>query len=235
MKYTIIHIDDRAKNNILKIKNILSNFQYIDDIVFCDGNKDGPWHVLNNKGIMQDVWRPYDGRQFPPLPGELGVWVSNINIFEYVVKNKIDHILVLEDDAIIEKNFADLFNTYVKDLPLDFDFFALSYFLDQNSLTAETDIGSKNVHKSTNQYSNGVGMLYSLQGAKKILKLLQRTGLEYTSDCYIFHHAQTGMLNGYSLIKTNTPLVLHIESKIKSLIDPDNVRQTDNNLVKNVF
>jgi len=235
LKYTIIHVNDRAKTNMAKIKNILSSFQYVDDIKFCDGNKDGPWHIINNKGISQDAWSPYDGRTFPPLPGELGVWVSNINIFEYIVKNKIDQMLVLEDDAIIVDSFVDFFNTYTKDLPSDFDFFALSYFPDQNNFTTETDIGSKNIHKSKNQYSNGVAMLYSLQGAKKILKLLQRTGLEYTSDCYIFYNAQKNMLNGYSLIKTDKPLVMHIESKIKSLIDPDNIRQTNNNLVQSVF
>jgi GR25 family glycosyltransferase involved in LPS biosynthesis len=230
MNYTIIYVNDRALENRQKINSILCDFNYVDDIEFCNGNTSAPWHIIDNMGIRQDVWSPYDGRSFSPLPGELGIWVSTLNVFKYIVDNSIDKFLILEDDAILSENFVKYFEIAIKDLPEDFDFLSLSYFQDQNEIDSRTQIGSEHIHKSYNQYSNGVGMVYSLKGAKKVLKLLKRTGIEYTSDCYLFHYSQNNTLNGYSLIKKESPLVSHMHSKIKSLIDPENIRETDNDL-----
>ena len=91
MKYAIIHVNDRAIENININKKILNDFDYIDNIEYFNGNKGNAKDVLNHKRIKIESWSPYDGRQTLPLPGELGIWVSTINVWEYVVgKNKED-------------------------------------------------------------------------------------------------------------------------------------------------
>ena len=230
MKYTIVKIDDRAEKNIIDTKKILAKFEYIDNISFFDSRTHNPNDRLSSIGIRQDVWNPYDGRIFPPLPGELGVWISTINILEYIVLNKIDKILVLEDDAIISKKFIKLLDGCLGDLPDSFDFLSLSYPKEQNAFSDTTDIGSKNIHRSFNQYANATGMIYSLSGAQKILTLVKRIGIEYTSDCFIFKKSHEGYLNGYSIIPEQHYLIQHNPSAFKSLIDPDNLRETDNNI-----
>lgn len=224
MKYCIIHVNDRAKYEMDHNKNILKNFKYVDDIEFFDGNIGNAWDVLNHKGINQNVWNPYDGRNMPPLPGELGIWVSTINIFEYIVKNKIKQMLVLEDDIILQEDFIDKFNEIMKELPEDFDFLSLYYFNEHNQITDQTEIGLNNIHRSYTQFSAAQATLYSYFGAKKILKCIYRKGIEYTSDCFIFRQSLENLVNGYSIKKPNDFFLIHNYKKIKSLIDPNDKR-----------
>jgi GR25 family glycosyltransferase involved in LPS biosynthesis len=172
MKYTIIHVNDRAIENIEKNKSILSEFEYVSDIDFFNGNTGNAWDVINHIGIRQDVWLPYDGRTSPPLPGELGIWVSTINVLQYMIDNKIDQMLVLEDDVVLKSDFIKKLSNCLNELPKTFDFLSLYYFKDQNKVTEATDVGLKNIHKSYNQYSAAQATLYSFAGAKKILKLI---------------------------------------------------------------
>lgn len=226
MKYTIMHVNDRAKTNMDFNKNILKDFEYVSDIEFINGNTANAWDILNHMGIKTDVWNPYDGRTSSPLPGEYGVLVSTINLWQYIVDNKIESLLVLEDDIILQENFVENFNLFIKDLPTDFDFLSFYYFSEQNKVEDNTEIGSENIHKSNNQYSAAQCMLYSYHGAKKLLKLIKRKGMEYTNDCFIYNQAQLGLVNGYSIKKENSLFLKHDYKKIVSLIDPDNNRNT---------
>ena len=226
MKYTIMHVNDRAKENMDYNKNILKNFEYVNDIIFYNGNEGNGYDVLNHMGVNCDSWNPYDGRTTDPLPGEYGVWVSTINLWKHIVDNKIEKFLVLEDDIVLQENFVEKFNLCLKDLPEHFDFLSFYYFLGHNNVDDNTEIGSENIHKSNNQYSAGQCMLYSYSGAKKLLKLIKRKGLEYTSDCFIYNQVHCNILNGYSIKKENDFMLKHMYTEIKSLIDPYNSRNT---------
>jgi GR25 family glycosyltransferase involved in LPS biosynthesis len=227
MKYTIMHVNDRAKNNMDFNKKILKDFEYCDGIKFIDGNKENGWDILNHMGIKTNTWNPYDGRKTEPLPGEYGIWVSTINLWQYIVDNKIDKLLVLEDDVVLQENFVENFNLYLNELPNDFDFLSFYYFSGQNEVDDNTEIGLKYIHKSNNQYSAAQCMLYSYSCAQKLLKLIKRKGTEYTNDCFIYNQAHVGSVNGYSIKKGNNIFLKHDYKKIKSIIDPDNTRNTD--------
>jgi GR25 family glycosyltransferase involved in LPS biosynthesis len=221
-----MHIDSRAKESMEHNKDLLKEYACVNDIEFFNGNTGNAWDIINHYGIKQDVWAPYDGRSTPPLPGELGVWVSTINVWKYMVQNHIDCLLVLEDDVLLDKDFAKNLQLCVGDLPNNFDFLSLYYFEGHNWEDEGTDIGSKNIHKSTNQYSAGQATLYSLNGAKKLLRLVKRKGLEYTTDCFIFEQSRIGAVNGYSLKPNNVKFLEHQYKDIVSTIDPDNLRKT---------
>lgn len=227
MNYTIIHVNDRAKENMDHNKSILHEHTYVNDIDFFNGNIGNGWDVINHYGIKQDVWKPYDGRTTPPLPGELGIWVSTINVWKYMAQNHIDCLLVLEDDVLLDKDFAKNLQLCMKDLPEKFDFLSLYYFIGHNWEDEQTSIGSNYIHKSTNQYSAAQATIYSLNGARKLLKAVKRKGIEYTTDCFIFRQSSLGVVNGYSLRPNNLIMLSHQFDKITSLIDPDNTRNTD--------
>jgi GR25 family glycosyltransferase involved in LPS biosynthesis len=174
-------------------------------------------------GVNTSAWNPYDGRTLGPLPGEYGVWVSTILFFEYMIKNSIEEMILLEDDIILDYDFVDKFFKIKKDLPNSFDFLSMSFPLDQNKQTKKSSINSELIHKSINQYANGQATLYTLNCAKKILKLLKRKGLEYTSDCFIFKQSHLGLLEGYSIIP-NAISLIKSDTSVSSSIDPKNVR-----------
>lgn len=223
-----MHVNDRAKINMDNNKSILNSFEYVDDIDYFNGNTGNAWDVLNHRGIRLDVWDPYDGRSFPPLPGEYGVMVSTMNLWQYIVDNNIQKLLVLEDDIVLQDDFIEKFNKCMNDLPHDFDLFSLYYFLEQNWVDEDTEIGSEYIHKSNNQFSAAQALVYSFNGAKKLLKAFKRKGYEYTNDCFIYKQAHEGVINSYSIKKENNYFLKHDYQTIVSLIDPNNTRNTDN-------
>lgn len=222
-----MHVNDRAKGLMNYNKNILKDFEYVDDVVFFNGNLGNAWDVINHKGIRQDVWKPYDGRAFPPLPGELGVWVSTINVWEYIVDNKIDKMLVLEDDILLQDDFVNNLSLCLNDLGDDFDFLSLYYFDGQNQIDKDLFVQSEHVQKSHNQFSGGQAIVYTYSGAKKLFNLTLRKGIEYTTDCFIFRQSLENLVSGYSIKYKNTFFLKHEYKNIKSLIDPENIRNTD--------
>ena len=223
MKYTIMHVNDRAKENMSINKQILQDFEYVD-IKYFNGNTGNGWDILNDMKIPLDRWNPYDGRKSKPLPGEYGIWVSTIIFLEYIVKNNIDKLLVLEDDIILHKDFVKNFNKCISELPTNFSFLSFYSFDGHNELTEETDIGLNYIHRSWNQPSAMQATIYSLDGAKKILKAVKRKGIEYTNDCFIFEQSRTKVIHGYSVKKNKLKFLEHDYKNIKSLIDPDNFR-----------
>lgn len=226
MKYAIIHINDRCMDNINHNREVLSNWDYINDIQYFNGISGNAKDVLNHKKIKTDVWLPYDGRSTDPLPGEIGIWLTTLNIFQYISDNNIDELLVFEDDVLIDKDFIDNFNKCYSDLPKSYDFLSLYYFEGQNYTDERTLIESDYIHKSLNQYSGGQAILYSNKGAKKLLRAMKRKGLEYTSDCFIFKQSHIDVVEGYSLLPTSKQMVYHDNKNIKSTIDPENIRNT---------
>lgn len=226
MKYCIVHVNDRSIDKIDRNKNILKDFEYVDGIEFFNGNTGNGRDVLNHIGVNCDAWAPYDGRSMPALPGEYGVWVSLVNTWQYMIDNSIESLLVLEDDISLTKNFVSLLEDTLTDLPEGYDFLSLYYFNEQNEPNEELSIGSEKIQKANDQHSAGQATLYSLKGAKKFLKLLKRKGLEYTSDCFIFRQVKEGLVEGYSILGDREKFVSHEFSNIKSLIDPENIRDT---------
>jgi GR25 family glycosyltransferase involved in LPS biosynthesis len=224
MKYTIVHVNDRAKEQMNHNKKILKSFVYVNDIEFFNGNVGKALDVINHKGIRTDVWSPYDGRSFPPLPGEYGVWVSLINVWDYMIDKKIAKLLVLEDDVMLEKTAEDTISLLIKDLPENWDFLSLYCFEGHNQKNENTAINSEYIHKSINQPSAGQAIIYSNSGAQKLKRLVKRKGIEYTSDCFIFKQSSLGFLNGYSIVPGKAKVLTHDYDKIESLIDPNNLR-----------
>ena len=228
MKYTIMKVNNRSQANVNHNKKILKSFEYIEGIQFIDGNLIDASKILEGYGINIYAWKPYDGRTSLALPGEYGVMASTVNLWKHMADNKIDRLLVLEDDIILQNDFVEKLNKCLNDLPEDFDLLSLYYFLDQNWVDQNTEIGSDYIHKSNNQYSAAQAMVYSYSGAKKLIKLLKRKGYEYTNDCFIYKQAHEGLINSYSIKKENDYLLKHDHKNIKSLIDPDNFRNTEN-------
>jgi len=221
--YTIASINNNYNDNSLKTKNILKNFNHIKDIEFfngidCDGKK-----RLKEIGINVNKWMPYDGRKLDPLPGEYGAMITKINTLKYIIDNSLDNMLFLEDDIILDNNFYKKFFLCLKELPKNFDFLSLYYIDDQNYITSESDIKLRYIHRSINQYAGTQIMYYSKNGAKKILELLYKKGMEYTADCFIFKQCHLGLLNGYS-IKPETLVMGYQNTLFGSVIDPKNLR-----------
>lgn len=227
MKYTVVKVDNRSKINIEKNINILKEFEYVENIKFIDGRKEDAFKILKDYNISIDGWNPTDKRLvYNMLNTEAATWVSNINIYKYIISNNLKELLVIEDDVILDKDFIKNLKKVCKELSPKYDFISLFYFENQNNEDEISTLKIKYIQKSYNQKSGFQCMMFSNSGAKKILKYLEDNGIFYTNDCQVFEMAKIGLLNGYS-IRPNILNFCYNDTNIKSIIDPNNLRNNE--------
>jgi hypothetical protein len=126
--------------------------------------------------------------------GQLGIWYSVINALKVATTMPM---VTFEDDAILHPNFVPEFYARIAELPDDTDFFALFLPRDQDHVYTEEMSVSPMLCKAYQRYG-GVSMFYTVQGAKKIIRLLERDGLTDQYDDQLFKYVKAGELNGYT-------------------------------------
>lgn len=228
ISYSVMHISDRFQENILNTHKILEQIKCINDIEYVDGNKvDAERYIKEKYGLDFNNWNPTDNRkQHDPLPGEFGVWASCLNVYKYIVDNKIPYFLLIEDDFVLDLEFVFYLKTIIKEAPKDLDFLSLFSYGPHNDFSDKTDLNLRYIHKSHNQYSGFQAIIFSLEGAKKILSYLQKTGITYTNDCYVYELSRKQKINGYSIIRKSLNLG-KLDMSVDSEIDPQNQRGND--------
>lgn len=144
----------------LKKTNII-NYYFYDAI---DGNN---LNEYNFKIIP--MWFDYFKKRTITI-GEIGCALSHYNVWKYIVENKIEKILILEDDVIFYDNFNKMYEL-VLNIDLSYDIF----FLARNPLNKyiELKIGNENI---INDYIvepktsyNTHSYILTYKGAKKLL------------------------------------------------------------------
>jgi len=223
IEFVIVHTSERAKAFMDVNKDILGGLQYLDKIEFFDAQKRNPWEELSSRKYRTDTWSPYDEREFPPLPGEIGIWVSFINIWEYMANHEVEQLLVLEDDVALSLEAPNILANALIELPRNWDMLSLHSWDGQNIKDKNTDIGRPHIHRSDNKFWGTQGMVYSLSGARKILRLVKKFGVENSVDLFLFQKARDRKLHSYSLDPSLEFLTL--AQGVKSEIDPANVRR----------
>lgn len=182
MKYTILTLDHPARDPYKeKIRTQMEGYEE----VFVEGVNGRVEDSLNGAidhygfKINFNEWRP----------GEGGVWYSHINAWSYGADNDTD-IMVFEDDAVLDKYFRHSVDRL--NLPEDWDFVALYYPYwgghQQNPFSIVPTI----------QEHGNVCVMYSANGCKKIMKMLDEEGLEWPVDIWLFKKSKfEGTLKGY--------------------------------------
>jgi GR25 family glycosyltransferase involved in LPS biosynthesis len=139
-----------------------------------------------NVNTVHDYCQP--GETFPPSAGVIGVWASNYLAYKNFLESDYDTMILFEDDILVSKNFKILLETYMAELPFDWDFF--SFFVPDDSLFAYNEenhnIGAENVCVSYQQWSCA-GYIVNRSGAEKAIKDIESRGINCPIDWYIFN------------------------------------------------
>lgn len=220
--YTIIKVNDRAANNCRTINKVLEEYQYHCNITFI---ADDAEQFLLDRGI--DInWdnRKYD-RSY--LPGELGITASVVVACEYIIKNNLEEMLILEDDAVITGDFVGRLSNCYADLPNDYDYLVSGTVFPAKRITDKLDaeilINSEYICQADLQDADLRMVLYSNQGAKKILDALKQRGFVAPIDEFIFDLTREKYLKGYTTFFHHS-LVINTEI-CNSLIDHNRIRK----------
>lgn len=216
--YTIITVDDSRADLKRALRERMRGYlPEISDIDFVDARKIDVDAELQRRGLA------VNGKFHI---GEIGVWLSQINAWEYIAnQDEYDAVIVFEDDAVVCPEFELIFQFVWAELPKSFDFMALAvpadqlvdYYYDRTFTEhgrwelnsnmrkhlhySDHYIGSRFVAKAYQGYSC-VATMYSKAGAQKLLDLVKEHGLNAPVDCFIFNMHHTGPLNGYAMMPT---------------------------------
>ena len=155
----------------------------------------------------------------PRLEGELGVVYSVLSVLKWAREE--GNTLAFEDDCIIFDDFVSRLNELSDNYPSDADFISLALPHEQRSFYDShvnyntwhgaielrkyehdelnpNDIDHPLLAKTYNTYNN-VCMIWTPQGAFKLIKLLERDGIWEQIDDMTMRYARWGDLNGYCL------------------------------------
>lgn len=214
MKFTIFYINDDRKAMRESIINRCKR-EYVR-IPAVDGSNEDLVPLLKEFNLEDSVkhhHRPY-------RKGELGIWLTVLRAVKWCAENE-EALLTFEDDAVIQTDFNSKFESRLEHLPEDFDFLSLfvprdhyhwygyEKELDENGYVIKgmaRKIGQSEPNPywvnsficKTWQRYGGVSMLYSPDGAKKILKLIDSEGISWQYDEWMYRHQRLGNLNGYA-------------------------------------
>ena len=155
---------------------------------------------VDPKGWLGEGWKP----------GELGIWASNYTAWVNFSNSNYDHIVLMEDDIQLSKDFSTRLHEYIDELPEDWDVFTV-YVPPTGNIRykkdgAHLDIGKKNVCKVYQSWSC-LCYVVSKNGAKKLIEMV-KTPVSRPIDHYLFYNED---LNVYA-IKYNRANICNIYS-----------------------
>jgi len=120
VKYSITHINYERLSNIEKIKSVMGD-GFVDVKKF---NSRNPEDILEFKKLYPDfdlsvyLTSPSYTTQGHRKLGEIGCWMSNFHLWNYVVKNDIDFFVAIEDDCYFPEGIQDAISNMGKNKDL---------------------------------------------------------------------------------------------------------------------
>eukprot|EP00795_Rhopilema_esculentum_P010356 gene10356-19056_t len=153
------------------LKQLIPVDEYIP-IMFNDHNETLTKEIIDGMGIqpMKDFQDPYLER--PITMGEVGCFLSHWNIWKEIVANKLEYVLVLEDDVRFEPDFVRKMREVLqeaKDLLWDEKWDLIYVGRKRMSLTAEERMaGTKNLVWARYSYWT-LAYIMRLSGAQKLI------------------------------------------------------------------
>ncbi len=234
--YTIVSINENRAKHKRQIRERL-HFPEITDIEFVDGR---------SFARVQKAYENHPGLAGKALwgnikKGELGIWLSHLNAWKWLVESDYDALIFLEDDAIISQHFYCVFDDCLAELvEQDWDLFSIcvpdNQYQDFHTRVVYDDegvpktvvrygekkynfnIGAKYIAKAYQGYCC-VANMFSRQGAERMLHLADKYGMYTPVDCFLFlqAHRANEEFNAFAPMP-HIPRMVNIDWKVPTTI-----------------
>lgn len=230
---------DITKVIVATTKNSISRNEYIESIKDIIGDFEFYYGVDDRDDINNFVEKNNKKILYHPLGkcgilyiGQIGCYITHYSILKMIVEKEYDNTIVLENDIKFKNRewISYVKNIMDKELPEDYDMLLL-YSRGRNINQPEYRIQGKELITRYNKTSGAVAFLISLNGAKKMIKLLE-SNLIKPFDLFIKELASVEENKIFNLTK-NFINVTDVDSTIK--VNSKSVflnSHINNNLVK---
>lgn len=212
IKVIVLNRPERLNNYYTNISKYYSNID-IFNAIDCNTTQIEEW--FKNHPEIKVEFVPYLTKQvlnievsYPCMwirRGLIAYILSTIELWEYMIKNNIPNMIIMQDDLILYSEFENDIEKLLNELPPDFEFinlFTHSKFIER--LDKSPKIADKNYKKLSTTWGVDVAYCISLSGAKKLLKKFQT--IYNPIDIQLCHIFQSNDIKVYSayppLIKT---------------------------------
>lgn len=211
-EYTIVSIDDsRREKKEAIVKRVGLKRIHIPSV---NGREEDLSKYFKYYGVTHDP-------NYLVKLGELGVWFSQMNCWDYVSQSD-KPLVVFEDDAIVHESFNDTLRSVLNDVPDDnWHFVSLfvpdnqrgDYFYkvkyDKNGAPgvrrgiakfeeSQFYIGSQYIALAYQGYSC-VATMYSPKGGQRLLERAREMGIYTPVDCFLFLETHKFLVNGLAM------------------------------------
>lgn len=206
-KYTIISVSSLRAKSKQEIRHG-TTLEEVTSIRFFSP-VDNMLHELSRLRVRlrPDIWLP--------RTGELGVWLSQLNCWEYA--SKFGDLLVLEDDAILLPGFQEWFDSLALH---EYEVVAI-FGPDNQAGNYSQDLDRIGDITVAWQGYSCVAMWYSQLGAARLLNRARVTGITTPVDCWIFEQDNIhGIKPGKSKVSVDWNALTHIHNT-KTIVLPD--------------
>ena len=192
-KFIISLEKDKERTNYLKNEVYPKLTNYFKCAAF-DAEEDDPNEVLKENNIfVADTFIEKCN------VGQLGCFLSHFQLWKYIVDQKLDMAIILEDDVKIYKNFNRIIDTIHENLPVKFDYVHL--FIHPDKQNIEYLEGKEGDIIPAEDNFGTVAYLISLRGAKRLIKLTEMLKIQAPVDRQINFCIQHNFLKAFMVKK----------------------------------
>ncbi|CAG8747177.1 14876_t:CDS:1 [Dentiscutata erythropus] len=131
------------------------------------------------------------------LTSQKACYISHYKVYQSIIANDYDNVLILEDDVDIEMNIVNIMTDILSDLPIGWDLLYLGHCGWEKHGIPVGRSNEHGVYKSTKPGCTHAYAVSSL-GANKLLKNLELNNLKAPIDLEIIEKIQQGIIISYS-------------------------------------
>lgn len=202
----------RFKERQEKVKQRLSGISF-DFFYGVDKNDLTEEYIRNN--YHYDKKNSLAVRQYyPPLnSGEIACALSHCKIYQAMIDNNWQHVLILEDDVVPDEKNISLIQETIKELPVDWELFYLGYLKNEN-----ISLGK--------QLKNTWYKIMALFGASNMSMEMLNNRLPKNFSPHLFkagfhdctHAYAVSLSAAKKLVKVQTPVIQRADNLLSALV-----------------
>lgn len=176
-----------------RIFKVIPNFSS-----FINNKKGDGFNTIYKENIINDKYKL----------GNLGCTISHLNLYREILENGYKHMLILEDDVVIDKKLFNKLPNILESLPKNWDIcilgFSCQFKHDKRCKSNDSAIKINNDIYKINYFYGTYAYILSFKGAEKIINNIYP--IWWHIDTMLSYLIKKGILNVYATIPN---LVFH--------------------------